>query len=132
MTPLLGGEFDVFLFAPIDDAPGSDVLSVVSALSRIDVDPWKEAASLARMSPEQAKKRLTTLIGSLPTRSSTDSAPEVVASRLVGLLPRSAGLNALAPASVSRAVLGSRWLIFVGLGVLALLLIAYAIFVARA
>ena len=46
LTPLLGLEFDPFLFAPIGDELDRPLLSVVSALARLDVDPWKEAASL--------------------------------------------------------------------------------------
>jgi hypothetical protein len=58
LTPLLGREFDNFLFASIDDDRNGPLLSVVSALARLEVDPWIEAASLARMPREQAKRRL--------------------------------------------------------------------------
>ncbi len=59
LTPLLGREFDNFLFAPIDDDQNGPPLSVVSALARLDVDPWNEAEGLARMPRDQAKERLT-------------------------------------------------------------------------
>ena len=49
LTPLLGRK----LFAPLGDDQNGAPLSAVSALSRLDVDPWKEAASLARMPKEQ-------------------------------------------------------------------------------
>ena len=66
LTPLLGRAFDPFLFASIDDETDGPLLSVVSALARLDVDPWQEAASLARMPKEKAKQRLTSLLASLP------------------------------------------------------------------
>ncbi len=43
----LGSEFDNFLFAPIGVDKNGMVLSVVSALARLDVDPWEEAEELA-------------------------------------------------------------------------------------
>jgi hypothetical protein len=43
-------EFDKFLHAPIG-ADGDDMpLSVLSALTRLHVDPWKEAAELSELS----------------------------------------------------------------------------------
>ena len=45
---VLGSEFDDFLFAPIGDDRNDMPLSVLSALARLDVDPWEEAAELAR------------------------------------------------------------------------------------
>ena len=73
LTPLLGREFDDFLFAPIGDDQNGPPLSVVSALARLDVDPWKEALSLARMPREEAKERLTAHIASLPNGSTASS-----------------------------------------------------------
>jgi hypothetical protein len=49
MTALLGPEFDAFLYAPVDEEGNGVLLSVLSALARLDVDPWREAAELARM-----------------------------------------------------------------------------------
>jgi hypothetical protein len=45
-TPYLGSQFDDFLFAPIGEEENGMLLSVVSALARLDLDPWQEAASL--------------------------------------------------------------------------------------
>jgi hypothetical protein len=42
----LGSEFDNFLFAPIGNDRNGMVLSVVSALAQLDVDPWQEADEL--------------------------------------------------------------------------------------
>jgi hypothetical protein len=132
LTPLLGREFDNFLFAPIGDDQNGPPLSVVSALARLEVDPWKEAAGLARMPREEAKERLTSLIASLPNGSASQS-PKAIAARLIALLPQAGKFNTAAPATlrqVAAPVPHSR--LFVGLGVLALLLVGYFIFTTRA
>ena len=66
ITPLLGREFDDFLFASIGEDRNGTALSVLSALARLDVDPWQETASLARMPRERATERLAALIAAAP------------------------------------------------------------------
>jgi len=63
-------------------------LSVVSALARLDVDPWEEAARLAAMPGEAATQRLSALIASLPAEPATDPERRTTAARLVALLPQ--------------------------------------------
>ena len=58
----LGSEFDDFLFAPIGEDRNGMLLSVLSALARLDVDPWQEAAQLAGLPGETATQRLASLI----------------------------------------------------------------------
>ena len=60
-APLIGREFDSFLFASIGDDRHGQPLSVLSALARSDVDPWEEAGALARISRKKAKARLTAM-----------------------------------------------------------------------
>jgi hypothetical protein len=88
-------EFDDFLFAPIGDERNGMLLSVISALARLDLDPWLEAASLARMPKETATKRMTSLISALPDRTSAHRDPEAIAARLIALLPRPGASSAL-------------------------------------
>jgi hypothetical protein len=91
MSPL-GSEFDNFLFAPIgEDRNGT--LSVVSALARLDVDPWQEAGELAQLPWETATQRLASLIAALPDGPSAHPDPGAVATRLIALLPRRASPN---------------------------------------
>jgi len=132
LTPLLGREFDNFLFASIEDDRNGPLLSVVSALARLEVDPWKEAASLARLPREQAKQRLSSLIASLPKGATTGLSPEIIASRLVALLPQAGSVNTAAPATLRQVAPVPRSRLFVVLGVLVLLLVGYFIFTARA
>ena len=54
--------FDAFLFAPIDDEPGGMPLSVLSALARMNVDPWEEAARLATLSTSDAERTLVSTL----------------------------------------------------------------------
>ena len=79
------------------------LLSVVSALARLNLDPWQEAANLAQLPGTTATRRLTSLIATLPDRPSTHLAPGTNAARLIAYLPRRLGLNAPS-AAVSRGV----------------------------
>ena len=54
----LGPEFENFLFAPIGADRNGMLLSVLSALARLDIDPWQEAAQLAALPEETATRRL--------------------------------------------------------------------------
>ncbi len=127
LTPLLGREFDNFLFAAIGDERDGPLLSVVSALARLDVDPWIEAASLAHMPRPLAIGRLTSLLASLPKSSTTGLVPEVIAARLIELLPHAKGFSTPAPAAIRQAAPARRSRMKIGLGILAVLLLAYVI-----
>jgi hypothetical protein len=83
----LGSEFDGFLFAPIGEERNGMLLTVLSALARQNVDPWQEAAELARLPGKTAIQRLASLIASLPDEPSTHRDPETIAARLISLLP---------------------------------------------
>ena len=85
------------------------------------------------MPREQAMERLTSLIASLPKGATASLSPELVAaSFLIALLPRAAGVNAHAAAAPLPAAPTQRTRLFIGVGVLALLLLAYFILTARA
>ena len=90
---LLRSEFDDFLFARIGEDTNEMPLSVLSALARLDVNPWQEAAQLTRSPAETATQRLALLIVALPDGLSVDLEPGTIAARLIGLLPRRAGSN---------------------------------------
>lgn len=80
------------------------LLSVVSALARLNVDPWQEAANLAQLPGTTATRRLISLIAALPDKPMTHLDPGTNAARLIAHLPRRVGLNtpsAAAPRSVS-------------------------------
>jgi hypothetical protein len=89
----LGSEFDDFLFAPIGEERNGMLLSVLSALARLDIDPWEEAAKLARLPGEAATQRLASLIAALPDWPSAHLDPGSIAARLIALLPRRVDSN---------------------------------------
>jgi hypothetical protein len=86
----LGSEFDDFLFAPIGEDTNGMLLSVLSALARLDIDPWQEAAKLAGLPGETATQRLASLIAELPDEPAARPDPATIAARLIALLPRRA------------------------------------------
>src|SRR5579862_887634 len=63
------------------------VLTVLSALARLGVDPWQESARLGQLSTENATQRLTLIISRLPKGRWAPSDAGAIAARLVGLLP---------------------------------------------
>src|SRR5579872_265817 len=95
LPSLLGPEFDHFLFAPIGEERNGMLLSVVSALARLDLDPWQETAQLAQLPGATATQRLTSLIAALPDRPAHED-PQTVAAGLIALLPRRADPNVMA------------------------------------
>ena len=68
----LAPEFEDFLFAPIGEDMNGMLLSVVSALARLNIDPWQEAANLAQLPRTTATRRLAALIAAL-LRSAVDA-----------------------------------------------------------
>jgi hypothetical protein len=93
-------EFDAFLFAPIGEDRNGMLLSVVSALARLNVDPWQEAAQLAGLPGDTATRRLASLIATLPDQPSAHLDASNIAARLVSLLPRRGGAD-IAPRPTS-------------------------------
>jgi len=89
----LGSDFDDFLYAPIGEDSNGMLLSVLSALARLDLEPWDEAATLARLPGNSATQRLASLIAALPDGPSARPDPGTIAARLIPLLPRRAGSN---------------------------------------
>jgi hypothetical protein len=83
----LGREFDKFLHASIGDDNGMP-LTVLSALARLDVDPWAEAAKLTRLTEPCAIAQLASLLGALRYGSVLCPDPTGIAAPLIALLPR--------------------------------------------
>jgi hypothetical protein len=131
----LGSEFDSFLFAPVGEDKNGMLLSVVSALARLDIDPWQEAGELTRLPREAAIARLASWIAALPDRPSANPDPGMTAGRLIALLPHQTGSNTPpSPQGVHGTGQGtnSRVVSYVVLIVLAFLLGAQFIIASRA
>ena len=99
----LGSEFNAFLFSPIGDDRNGMQLRVVSLLARRDLDPWREAASLAAMSVDAATRRLESLIRALPNQSLTLPDSGTIATRLIALLPRRTDSGIRSPENQAKA-----------------------------
>jgi hypothetical protein len=80
-------EFDDFLHAPIGMERNAMPLSVLSALARLDLDPWKEAAELSELSRDCATQRLAALIARLPGGRWTQAEARGIAHHLIEFLP---------------------------------------------
>jgi len=93
LAPLIGPEFDRFLGASIGEGRNGTMLSVLSALARLDVDPWQEAVNLAQMPRETATARLAAMIAALPDAPTTNIPAKAIAADLIALLPRTAGFT---------------------------------------
>ena len=81
-------KFDTFLHAPIGADGNGVALSVLSALARLDVDPWEEAAVLSALSKERGAQRLAALISRLPNSRPALEDTRTIADGLISLLPR--------------------------------------------
>jgi hypothetical protein len=84
---LLHSELNDFLFAAVGDEPNGMPLNVISALTRLGIDPWEEAARLAAMPKVLAAESLAPMIARLPIARRLASDNLTVSRRLVELLP---------------------------------------------
>ena len=101
---LLQSEFNEFLYAPIGEEGNDSVLTVLSALARLGLDPWQESARLAQLSTAMATERLTSIVAGLPNGRWAQSDVGAIAGRLIQLLPAKH-----AALSRARAAAGARY-----------------------
>lgn len=106
-------EFNEFLWASTGIDENGAPLSVLSALARLDLDPWQEAAHLTALPREAAVAALATVIARL-RRSDTASLDDATtADRLVALLRGRTPAGASHDANGS--LLGRHRLLLIGL-----------------
>ena len=116
-TSNLSARFNDFLFATVCEERNEMPLSVISALARLDLDPWTEAAELARMPAEGATRRLSSLLAGVANIPSTHLDRATIAARLVALLPPAKtdtpahGWAAGVETGLQRKAVGIMWLI---------------------
>ena len=86
-------EFDAFLSAPVGEGADGVELSVMSALARIGLDPWSEAARLSDLPRDAAVEALALTLRKLSagSRHPADDLRNLadLARRLADCLPRS-------------------------------------------
>lgn len=83
----MGAQFDRFLHEPIGEDSNGLALTVLSALARLNVDPWEEAAALSQLPGAAATRKLALLLATLPGRSGAGADSGSLAPRLISLLP---------------------------------------------
>jgi hypothetical protein len=117
----LTSRYNDFLFAPICEEASGMHLSVLSALARMNVDPWEEATRLAAMPNAIAERALVSILDLVSSRCWNPSEAKVIAARLVQLLPqRSAGATSASPQIALATLRGQRaryWLVWVGFAI---------------
>jgi len=84
---LLHSDLNDFLFASVGEEQNGVTLSVVSALTRLGLDPWAEAARLTPLPKARAAEALATLIARLPISRTLSPDDLAISQRLVELLP---------------------------------------------
>ena len=80
-------EYNAFLFAAVGEEKTGMQLTVQTALIRLGIDPWQEAARLSDLSKAAAVQALTAVMARLPEGDWNAAALPAIAARLVGNLP---------------------------------------------
>jgi hypothetical protein len=80
-------EYNPFLFAVVGEGELGLPLTVLTALTRLGIDPWAEAARLSDLPKDVAARMLAQTISALPRGDSEAAGSEAVAARLVDWLP---------------------------------------------
>jgi hypothetical protein len=111
----LTSRYNHFLFAPICEEANGMRLSVLSALARMDVDPWEEATRLAAMPKAIAERTLVSTLDQVLGKSCHRSETEVIAARLVQLLPQRGEGATVAQTETARVgAQRTYWLVWLG------------------
>jgi len=93
-----GSDYDAFLFADLGEDRTGSAVTVLSALARLDLEPWDEAQELARLDREDAQVRLATIFEAITDIPALAHSREDRAVELVQLLPNRT------PLRISRSV----------------------------
>ena len=132
MPATLRKDFDDFLFAPVGQDFDGTPLTLATGLARLGLDPWEEAAELAKLAQEPAMQRLASRLETMPNRPSSAEDTVKVTMRLIALLHRrvpresplpEAPLPTTAPSPRKRVNVAIYWLV----GVIFMLLAQWAL-----
>jgi hypothetical protein len=84
-------EFDRFLQAFVGEDRNGNAVTVLSALARLDLEPWEEAAALAVLEKEAAGSRLEMLLSQFRDVPALKQDSGTLARKLTRLLPKRGG-----------------------------------------
>ncbi len=115
-VPIPPSCYDPFLYALVCDQRNGTQLSVISAFSRMNTDPWEEAARLAAMPRAAAEKTLISILGQAADISCDWSEVEATVARLIQLLPPNGGHGRTTIADTARGDIhqATYWLVWLG------------------
>ena len=113
----LNAQYEDFLYAPVCEEANGMRLSVISALARMNVDPWEEATRLAAMPKAIAEKTLVSILDLVCGRSWQPPEAQAIAARLVRLLPQQGQAAAMTATGNAKGTAQptSYWWVWVGL-----------------
>lgn len=80
-------EYNPFLFAVVGEDDVGLPLTVLTALTRLGLDPWQEAARLSDLPRDVATQALAQTIAGLPRPDCQAPGSQAIAARLVSWLP---------------------------------------------
>jgi len=95
-------DLDDFLFATVGEERDGMPLSVISALTRLGLDPWIEASRLSSLEKREAVEQLVPMIARLPGERWASSEVRKIALGLIERLPLTSAAHA-APDGVPQA-----------------------------
>ena len=96
-------EFERFLYASVGEDRNGYVVTVLSTLARLGLDPWKETADLVALGRDAARSRLGTLLARFRDVPTLESDHGRVAGDLSQLLPESPPSQTLKRAALTVA-----------------------------
>ena len=82
-----GSDYDGFLYAFVGEDRNGSMVTVLSTLARLGLDPWKEASELAGVSEGAALTRLGALLAKFSDVPALSGEHETISRKLVSLLP---------------------------------------------
>jgi hypothetical protein len=119
---LIHSEFNDFLFAVVGEDESGMQLTVLSALTRLGFDPWREAARLSELTKSAAISALAVTISALPEGDLKGSNSRSIAVGLVNRLPTHVSPSAESPQA--KSIEGSKpkseaqkWLVWIALAI---------------
>jgi len=96
-------EFERFLYASVGEDRNGSVVTVLSTLARLGLDPWNETAELVTLGRDAARSRLETLLARFRDVPRLTSDRRWVAQDLSQLLPERQTSGSLKPVASTAA-----------------------------
>jgi hypothetical protein len=103
-----GTPFDTFLYASVGEDRNGNVVTVLSTLARLGVDPWSEAADLSDLTRDDARTRLGALLTRFNDVPALVREHGPITARLLDLLPKASSRQAVQGAVLSVPAIASR------------------------